>query len=49
MSTGVSLIRYNIMDEENKNSSRLTSGGSNTRKKIKQCHNFIKDFTNYIP
>jgi len=47
MSTGVSLIRYNIMDEEKKTKS--TSGGSNTRKKIKQCHNFIKDFTNYIP
>jgi hypothetical protein len=47
MSTGVSLIRYNIMDEGKKTKS--TSGGSNTRKKIKQCHNFIKDFTNYIP
>jgi hypothetical protein len=45
MSTGVSLIRYNIMDEKK----TLVGGGSNTRKKIKQCHNFIKDFTNYIP
>ena len=49
MSTGVSLIRYNIMDEEKKTKPLLIRGGFNTRKKIKQSYNFIKDFTNYIP
>lgn len=50
--TGLSLIKYNInVKIQNKPPllKPISVGGSNTRKKIKQCHNFIKDFTNYIP